>query len=295
MKIRSVIACMMGALLLAGPALAGTTGKIAGRVVDKGTGQGLPFATIQAVGTSLGAVADMDGNYFILNVPPGIYSLEGKMMGYSKMTVTNVKVSLDLTTTINFVLSTQVIQLGGITVREREKTIKPDVTSTQRNVTRDVLVTLPGVDNFSQALEKNTSAVGTGRQIHIRGGRTGEVSYMVDGLSIKDPLASGSFGMMVGTNSISEMSTILGGFNAEYGQAQSGIVNMVTKEGGAKFSGSAMYRTDRVPGTTREEHHFLNFDRTEVSFGGPDLFTNSLLRALRLPGRARYFAATDGE
>ena len=295
MKIHSVIACTLGALVLAGPILAGTTGKIAGRVVDKGTGQGLPFATIQVVGTSLGAVADMDGNYFIINVPPGIYSLEGKMMGYSKMTATNVKVSLDLTTTIQFVLSTQVIQLGGITVREREKMIKPDVTSSQRNVTRDVLVTLPGVDNFSQALEKNTSAVGTGRQIHIRGGRTGEVSYMVDGLSIKDPLASGSFGMMVGTNSISEMSTILGGFNAEYGQAQSGIVNMVTKEGSARFSGNVAYRTDRVPGTTREEHRFLNFDRTEVSFGGPEFFTNSLLKALRLPGSARYFAATDGE
>jgi outer membrane receptor for ferrienterochelin and colicin len=173
--------------------------------------------------------------------------------------------------------------------------IKPDVTSSQRNLTRDVLVTLPGVDNFSQALEKNTSAVGTGRQIHIRGGRTGEVSYMVDGLSIKDPLASGSFGMMVGTNSISEMSTILGGFNAEYGQAQSGIVNMVTKEGSARFTGNVAYRTDRVPGTTREEHRFLNFDRAEVSGGGPEFLTNSLLRALRLPGRAKYFAATDGE
>ena len=101
--------------------------------------------------------------------------------------------------------------------------------------------------------------------------------------------------MMVGTNSISEMSTILGGFNAEYGQAQSGIVNMVTKEGGERFSGSVTYRTDRVPGTTREEHSFLNFDRAEVSFGGPEFFTNSLLRALHLPGRARYFAATDGE
>jgi len=295
MSIRSIIACLLGALLAAGAALAGTTGKIAGRVVDKGTGQGLPFATVQIVGSPQGAVADMDGNYYIINIPPGVYSMEAKMMGYSKMTATNVKVSMDLTTTINFTLSTQVIQLGGITVREKEKIIKPDVTSSQRTMTREVLVTMPGVDNFSQALEKNTSAVGSGRQIHIRGGRTGEVSYMVDGLSIKDPLASGSFGMMVGTNSIQEMSTILGGFNAEYGQAQSGIVNMVTKEGSAQFTGNVTYRTDRVPGTTREEHHFLNFDRTEVSFGGPDPFSNRLLKALHLPGSAKFYAASDGE
>lgn len=295
MSIRKIIVCLLGAALLAGPALAGTTGKIAGKVVDKATGQGLPFAAVQIVGTTLGAAADENGNYYIINIPPGIYSMEAKMMGFSKMTATNVRVSLDLTTTINFTLSTQVIQMGGITVREKEKPIKPDVTSSQRTVTRDVLMTMPGVDNFSQALEKNTSAVGSGQQIHIRGGRAGEVSYMVDGLSIKDPLASGSFGMMVGTNSIQEMSTILGGFNAEYGQAQSGIVNMVTKEGGARYTGNMAYRTDRVPGTTREEHHFLNFDRAEVSFGGPEPLTTGLLRALNLPGSAKFYAASDGQ
>ncbi len=91
---------------------AGVTGKVSGRVIDKETGEGLPGANVVVKGTTLGASADINGNFFILNVPAGIYVVEASMIGYTPVEYKDVRVSIDLTTAINFNLSSTVLDLG---------------------------------------------------------------------------------------------------------------------------------------------------------------------------------------
>jgi hypothetical protein len=152
------------------------------------------------------------------------------------------------------------------------------------------------VENFQQALTTQTGVVKdqTG-EIHVRGGRGGEVTYMIDGMSIKDPLVGGAFGMRLGRNAVEEMAVITGGFNAEYGDAQSGVVNLVTREGGGKTSGTLYFKTDDA-GPLNKYKRWNNSDVVEFSIGGPEPLTGKLLPAigLRLPGEISYFLSGDG-
>lgn len=110
---------------------AGTTGKIAGQVVDKKTGSALPGATVVVVGTNLGAAADVNGNYFILNVPPGVYSVRASVVGYAAVVQANVRVNIDLTTTVDFkgqyALQEEAIQAGEVTIVAERPVVQPDV------------------------------------------------------------------------------------------------------------------------------------------------------------------------
>ena len=73
--------------------------------------------------------------------------------------------------------------------------------------------------------------------IHMRGGRTSEVSYMVDGVPMSDSY-DGGIGIQIENDNIQELQVISGTFNAEYGKALTGVVNMITKDGGNQFEGS---------------------------------------------------------
>ena len=110
---------------------AGTTGKIAGKVTDKTTGEPLPFVNIIMVGTNLGAATDIDGNYVILNIPPGKYNVKAQYIGYQPVLVENVSVSIDLTTTVDFTLSESAVELEEVVVQGKQDLIKKDVTSSQ--------------------------------------------------------------------------------------------------------------------------------------------------------------------
>lgn len=276
---------------------AGVTGKIAGIVKDKDTGEPLPGVTVVILGTTMGAAANEKGEYFILNVPPGVYKLKASLIGYTPIEVEQVKVSLDLTTTIDFQLTAKAVEVGGITVTAERPIIEPDLTSTAHIVTSvdvihrpvinsdGIINRTPGVvfDPIGGPINQGTQGTVIGNEgdrvndtanpgITLRGGRPEEVVYMVDGLSITDPILAGQ-----ATNlnhfTISESQLITSGFNAEYGNALSGIVNYVTQEGGAKFSGRYQYSTDRILGDKYDlgtNEHFLNI-------GGPVPGTESKL------------------
>jgi len=122
---------------------AGTTGKIAGRVIDANTGEGLPLVNIIIEETRMGAASDPDGYYTILNVPPGKYSIKVRMMGYREVTITEVNVSIDFTTRHNFSLEPIVIKTAGITVSAERPMIEVDLTSTRAVVDADRIKALP--------------------------------------------------------------------------------------------------------------------------------------------------------
>ncbi len=226
-------------LLASQVVLAGTTGKIAGRVIDAATKQPLPMVNIQISGTTYGAATDVDGNYFIINVPVGTYSLRASIIGYAPRSTSNVKVMLDMTTTIDFALQSADVEMNEVVVVATRPPIQADLTSTKHIIESDAINALP-VDDFREVVFMQAGVNGS----HFRGGRFNEALFLVDGMAVKSAINSYSGTTTAGfsTNlpefSVSEIQVTTGGFEAEYGNAQSGIVNTITRDQtrfGAKF------------------------------------------------------------
>jgi hypothetical protein len=255
-------------------------------------------------GTTMGAATNLKGEYFILNVPPGLYTLRASLIGYAPMEFENVGVSVDLTTTMDFELISEAIEVTGVTVTAERPLIEEDLTSTAHIITtadiihRPVINTdgivyrTPGVvfDPIAGPINQGTQGTVIGNEgsrvtdtanpgITLRGGRPQEVVYMVDGFSITDPILSGQ-----ATNLhhivLSEVQLITSGFNAEYGNALSGIVNYVTHEGGAAHHGRYQYTTDAFLGELGDDwERDYDFGTNEhfLSLNGPVPGTNDKL------------------
>ncbi|MBN2000831.1 TonB-dependent receptor, partial [candidate division KSB1 bacterium] len=216
-------------------AIAGTTGKIVGAIVDGVSGEPLPGVNVLVQGTTLGAATDLQGRYMIMGIPPGGYRLEASMIGYNKSVVENVRVRIDLTTTINVQLSQTVLDAGEtVTVVAERPLVQLDMTSSLATIGSDEIDLLPA-QSVQGVLELQAGVINYGG-LHIRGGRSGEVAYWVDGVATTDVFDGGS-GVTVENSAIEELQVVSGTFNAEYGQAMSGIVNIITKEGGTRYSG----------------------------------------------------------
>ncbi|MCF8306938.1 MAG: TonB-dependent receptor [Ignavibacteriales bacterium] len=216
----------------------GTTGKIAGRVTDATTGEALPFVNIIIEGTSLGAASDIDGYFSIINIPPGTYSVKASAIGYNSSTVKNAKVSIDLTTSIDFQLSDTSIQLKEeIVVVATKPMVTKDQTASTAIVGDELIKELPVTEIGDVLALQAGIVVGSGGGIHVRGGRSGQIGYQIDGVPVTDAYDGGSV-VDINTSAVKELQVISGAFNAEYGQAMSGIVNLVTKDGSNNFAGS---------------------------------------------------------
>jgi outer membrane receptor for ferrienterochelin and colicin len=230
--------------------LAGTTGKLTGKATEAKTNESLPFVNITLSGTSLGAATDIDGNYVILNIPPGNYNIKAQSVGYQSVVMENVKISIDLTTKLDFSLTSSTIELQAVVIQGSQDQVKKDVTSSQSLVTAEQINSLP-VAEFDDVLrlQAGVSKDADGG-FHIRGGRSSEIAYWVNGISITDQYDN-SRGVDIDNSSIQELQVISGTFNAEYGNAMSGIVNTVTKEGGKEYHGSVnIYSSDYVSNFT---------------------------------------------
>ena len=238
--------------------LADTTGKIAGVVSDKKTGEKLPGVNIVILGTDMGAASNVNGEYFIINVPPGNYTVRASYIGYSSISVKDVQVNIDRTTTINFEMEVESLELGQeIVVEAQREKIRKDVSFSQNILTTKEIESSPtGVD----LREMIATGVGIDRDqyghLTVRGGLVDEIGYFVDGLSGNDKRLGIPI-IKVPQAAVKEIQVMTGGFNAEYGEARSGMINVVTKDGGTKYTASIDYR---VSPTARK--HF-----------GPDLFS----------------------
>ena len=246
-----------------GVANAGTTGKLAGEVKDKQTGESLPGVNVVLEGTTFGGVTDANGRYYILLIAPGTYSITASIIGYQTVKVSNVKVNVDLTSTVNFVLSQQTLQLSESVeiVAERPLIQKDGVTTMQ--VTESETVENMVADDFKDALILNSGitttpirdgSTGEG-EYFIRGSRSNDAGFLVDGLYARDGI-TGGVGTEVNTSAIEELQVISGTFNAEYGNAMSGVVNIVTQEGGAKTSFELRGYTDALFGKPSSDYTF---------------------------------------
>lgn len=228
---------LMIVTVLAEDSFAGTTGKIAGTVKDAQTGEPLIGVNVLIEGTTMGNSTDLEGYYVILNVPPGKYSLVASAIGYNRKKVTDVVVSVDLTTKVDFALTQTAVEIQEVVVTAERTGVKKDLTSSEARVNADQIQNMPVQEVHEVLTLQSGVTVDKGGAIHIRGGRTSEVAYWVDGVSISD-VYDGGQAVQVDNNSVQELQVISGTFNAEYGEAMSGIVNIVTKDGGQDYHGS---------------------------------------------------------
>ncbi len=225
-------------VILSNLIFAGTTGKISGKIIDAETGEPLLGVSVMLMGTSRGAASDFDGTYYLLNIPPGIYSVKISMVGYTSKIFSEVRIQSDLTTKLDVELSASASELGEDVVVIAKKIIQKDLTSSERTFQSDQIDQLPVRDVSSiLSLQAGVTRDASGG-IHIRGGRSNEISYLVDGVQVVNPINRSS-GINIDDQAIEELKAITGTFNAEYGQALSGVVNIVTKRGSEKFKADA--------------------------------------------------------
>jgi outer membrane receptor for ferrienterochelin and colicin len=227
-------------LLLPVHAFAGITGKVTGCIFDASTNEPLIGANIIIDGTRFGAATSETGQYLILNIPPGTYTLKILMIGYQTKVINNVQVSSDYTTTIDAKLNTEIFEGEQVVVTADRPLIQTDLTSTAVAITESRISELPA-EEIKQFLKLQAGVtVDTKGEIHIRGGRSTEIAYLIDGVPVTDGFDR-TQAIDVDNSSIQELQVISGTFNAEYGQAQSGIVNIITKKGTRKFSGALSF------------------------------------------------------
>ena len=223
--------------------IAATTGKITGIVTAEATKQPIANAKVTIVGTSTTATTNDSGYYVMTNIDPGGYDVQVELTGYRSKTVQATKVFAGLTTTINFALAaSEVVELEGVTVTATKPLIKKDVTQTTRIIEADEIASLPRdtVNGILQT-QAGVAVLNASGSLHIRGGRSMETKYLIDGIPVNDPIFRG-LGLQISTNALEQMEVITGGFNAEHGDAQSGVINLITKAGTNKFRGSFRYR-----------------------------------------------------
>ncbi len=258
--IKNLTAVLLMFFCMAGnQVFAGTTGKIAGKIIDKSTGEALIGANVLIMGTAMGSSSDIDGNYFILNIPPGVYKLKASMVGYSSVTFENVKVSVDQTTKIDFELSPESIQLENVVVTAEKPIVRKDLTSTEETVSGEDISMLP-LEDVASVVNLQAGVING----HFRGGRSDEVRYLIDGVPVND-VYSGQSSLSAEVNSIQEVQVLVGTFNAEYGDAQSGVVNQVTKIAGDKLTGNiSAYSGDYVSSHTGIFQYINHFSPSDV-------------------------------
>jgi len=254
-------------------------GRITGKVIDGETGGPLVGADVIVEGTELGAATDEDGEFTVLYVPAGTYRVVSSYISYDPFTFTNVVVNADQTTLLDFRLRPTVIEVAGVVAVAERPMIVVSQTQTGRAVTSQEMERLP-VTTVNQVITLQAGVVQSDLGTHVRGGRSDEITYFVDGIVTKVP----NFGWQsaqINPSAVEEVSVVSGGFDAEYGDALSGVINIVTKEGGTKHSGTIRYLTDEIFGAVDRWH--FGYSLYDFSLGGP----------LPMVDRFRYFLSGE--
>jgi hypothetical protein len=297
-KLTSLAFCLL--LSFVGMAMAGVSGKIVGTVKDAKSGDPVPGASVVIEGVRMGATTDSDGRYFILNVPAGRYTLKSQLIGYTPTVSSNVLVRADLTTRINFSLSSQALEVDQITVIAEAPLIQRTRTSTRRTTLKEQLAYMPvttsdgvyrsapgvvfdeiggppsQVSDGTIRTESETRSGNTANPgLSIRGSRTAEVNYYLDNIPVMDPVGHSNAFVLPGA-AIEETDVKPGGFEASYGNGTS-IVNTVTTSPGAKLDLAVKWESDLLPGLIKERYDYgANIVTTTI--GGAIPGTDNRLR-----------------
>ena len=218
-----------------------SNGKLTGTITQKSDNAPAVGVNIMIADTYLGAASAQDGRFVILNIPPGTYSVRVDAIGFAPVVLQNVRITTSQTTEINIKLDESVVEGQEVTVVAERPLIQKDLTASQRVTTAKEIADMP-VESFLGVLSThagvNKSADGA---LHVRGGRSNEVGYYIGGVSMSNPFFTNSLAVGLSNKALEEMKLVSGAFNAEYGNAMSGVVNVKVKDGGKKYQGSLSY------------------------------------------------------
>ncbi|MDZ7260726.1 MAG: TonB-dependent receptor, partial [candidate division KSB1 bacterium] len=236
----------------------------------------LPQVDISLSGTSLKTTTDSQGKYFLLNIPPGTYIVQAKLLGYVPAQVKDIQINSDLTTVVDFKLSSTVIEIDEIESRlAPTPLIYKDATASTAVIAFSELNQAP-VETFKEMVYSQAGiSVDRDMELHFRGSRADEVVYLVDGLPDLEP-STARLSLDIPNPAIQQLSIIDGAFNAEYDPALSGVVNILTKPTPDYYTGALSFQTgDVVTNHSRQFSNeiktidFLNTQKIEASLGGP--------------------------
>ena len=261
---------LLPSLLLAG------SGRIKGKVTDLSTGEALIGANVFVDGTSYGAATDADGEFTIINLDAGVYSVKASYLGFKTVTVTNIRVNTDLTTQMNFQLPSEDISVGDVIVTAEKPLIQKDATSSIRNVSGEDIQNLP-VRGITNIVALQAGVVNHNGTIHIRGSRGTEVGYSLEGISISNPVSGGRM-VTLSNDAVEELQVESGGFTAEYGGSNAGIIRTQLKSGTSDYHISLEHITDNVTFQSKDDFltqeerlgaYWYGNNETSFSLSGP--------------------------
>lgn len=220
-----------------------SSGKIIGVVKDAGSNELLPGVNVSLEGTTFGAASDVDGYFVILNVPVGVYDVKASFIGYKEYTLKGIRVSAGVTTEANFSLEETAIEGQAVVVTAQRPLVEKHLTQQVNLVTSEQIENIP-IRGFNNLIATQNSVIVQDDNVYIRGGRTDEVGYYLDGAYSTDPLTNAQ-AVYVIQEAVEEFQVLVGGYNAEFGGANSGLVRSELKTGGSKYNFSADFQTDK--------------------------------------------------
>jgi outer membrane receptor protein involved in Fe transport len=282
----AAIACLfLGLILVPSGVRAGTTGKLAGTVLDQND-KPVIAATVIVGGLNMGAYSDTTGKYSILNIPAGTYEITFSRLGYEKTLVNNVVISADRTTSLDMTMKEAAVAMEEVVVTAERPPVDLNKTSSEVTLTSEQIEALP-VQNLDEVVDLQAGVVDG----HFRGGRKNEVQYQVDGVTVNNAFDNQS-SLVVDRSLLQEVQVISGTFDAEYGQAMSGVVNAVLKQGTREFRwggeiylGGFLYSSDQVSRFSNPGFDPLDIQSYQASVSGPIVSNTTFL----LSGRRLVF------
>ena len=261
------------------PGLMFASGKIKGKVVDASSGEPLVGANVIVVGTSMGAATNVSGEFNVLNLPAGTYTLKTSYVGYQAITLTNIRVNDDLTTDANFQLPAEGVTVATVIITAERPMVNKSATSAVRIIDAEFFDKVP-VRGLDAAVSLQPGVYQQGTSVYIRGGRPDEVGYNVEGVGVSDPLYGGR-GLSVTAEAIEQVQVMAGGYNAEYGGANAGIVSTQLRTGSADtWKTSLLAETDRYTqvGDNSLGGYSYGYGDVTVTVGGPAPILGNKLR-----------------
>ena len=241
---RKSLFLLLLSLLLPTLIMAGTVGNIKGKVTDSQTGDPLVGANVVVTGTSFGATADVNGDFVINNLVAGTYQLRCSYIGYQTITINNVRVNADLTSEANFQLPDEKLTISTVVVQAQRPLVNKSATNAVHITTSEDIQSLP-VRGVTNIIGLSAGVVLHDGAVTIRGGRIDEVGFNLEGVNITNPMAGGR-AVSISQDAVEEIQVQAGGYSAEFGGANAGIVRQSLKSGGSEYKASVEYITDNI-------------------------------------------------
>ncbi|MFQ5864272.1 MAG: TonB-dependent receptor domain-containing protein [bacterium] len=275
---RKIFLILIAVLLFPALLYAGMTGKIRGKVIDRETGDGLPGANVVVMGTTLGAASDINGEYMILNVPVGTYSVKSSFIGYRDVSIENIRVNSDLTTEVNFEMPSEALEVSEISIVAERPLVQKNATNAVRIQGYEEIKNLP-VRGVGAAIALQPGIVVQDDNLYIRGGRVDEVGYYLEGANVRDA-DDGEVDVVVIPEALEEYQIQAGGYNAEFGGANAGIIRATLKSGTPDYHFTLQAETDDFAseGETFLDTYSYGYRDITATASGPVPGTNNKLK-----------------